>query len=179
MKKKFTKMLEKHFATVVFTMIFCAFGMGYYIERIFDRIEALTLAEAQLKKDSIVHSEYYRAELQFLEQQIAEAKDLKRMYDEALTKYRYKEEELSSKLSLANENVQLIKLIESLRIDFGTVEPGIQRPKTPGYMEVYRKQENTLALAVALAKKNNQYEAYRSFFKHCAGMFNMVDNSID
>jgi hypothetical protein len=74
-----------------------------------------------------------------------------------------KELELRKKQDEINEHLLLNKYIESLRIDFSSIQPNQKNSKDKEYMKVYRKYEQTLILATCLAKKLKVYNEYEEF----------------
>ena len=174
MKKKFFKLLKKQTYTVLLTILFCAFGLHYLYEKGIDYHKHLIEERAMLCADSIRNAVYLEIKEQMIQQEFTNLVEMRNVCQKEREEIKAMEAVLNNKLELVNKKILLEKLIESLRKDYGAIEPGVQLVYDSAYMAKYREHEATYTLAVGLSKELNVYPQYEDFFKNREGIWNLI-----
>lgn len=138
----------------------------------------LAAKEVKIQIDSIRKAEALKIREEQIERKEIKVELKKSKLNQSIVEVSQLKVQLYAELQLLNQRVLLAKLIESLRKDFGSIEPGIQIIDDEKYMTKYREHEATYALAVELAKNLDVYSEYKEFFKQREGIWNMVTRKL-
>jgi hypothetical protein len=178
MKKKFYKVLRKQTYTVLFTIIACLGFTNYFNNKTYELHKELAAKEVKIQIDSIRIAESHKLREELLERQEIGIELERNKLKNNTQRLQSSQAQLSDRLNELDQSILLSKLIESLRSDFGAIEPGVQVIDDDAYMATYRKHEATYALAVETAKNLEVYERYEAFFKQREGVWNMITKKI-
>lgn len=174
MKKRILKTIKKNTVAVLVTMLFCLYLWSDYNQKVLTRMQELGEKEIKVKLDSIKNGEIIKIRNEILTHNLIEVENMKTVYQNEIADSRQRTKILNEVIYKTNEKLVLANLIESLRKDYGSIEPGVQRISNKEYMEKYRQHEATYVLAVDLAKKLDLYDEYQNFFKNREGTWNML-----
>jgi hypothetical protein len=174
MNKEIAKALKKYLYTVILTSVFIVVTFRWFQQKIYEKNEAIAGKEIKMKMDSAKMAIILMMKEDELNRNRENLAELKKMYLQGIATNAATKQELVSKQQQLDDKLLLAKYIESLRMDFGLIEPGVQVLKDDEYRTKYNQQEATLILAVELSKKLNVYNSYKEFFKNQEGIWNMV-----
>jgi hypothetical protein len=172
--KKIKKVLAKNTAAVIVTVAFCIGAFNVLQDFIEQQSDSIKNQQQNLIRDKSV----FEIKKKYIEDSLLQvAKSLKstqQEHERVQIQLELKLIELQLREQRNNDELIFKSLLEKLRGEFGTIEPGVQITDNAEYMKAYRENEATNILAQVYAKKLGLYEQYQDFFKNRNGIWNIV-----